>query len=195
MAASPTSARWEDLVIANGHAARVPPGGASFKQRPVLMRNIELGGDHPFKDVTATAGDFFKTSMLGRGLVVGDLDNDGFPNLVITRISEGVAILRNEAAGKDKSNGWLGVKLVGRRNCDIVGSTVTLEGGPQALTRFAKGGGSYLSASDSRMLFGLGRATQAWRVTVKWSWGETQSWDNLKPGRYWELREGDPVER
>jgi hypothetical protein len=74
----------------------------------------------------------------------------------------------------------------------VVGSTVTLElAGGRKLTRFAKGGGSYLSSSDPRILFSLGDGGKAGRLTVRWSWGETQTWDGLEANAYWELREGE----
>ena len=73
-----------------------------------------------------------------------------------------------------------------------MGSIVTLESTSRTLTRFAKGGGSYLSSGDRRQLFGLGEAELVRKVTVKWSWGESQSWENLEPGAYWDLREGEP---
>jgi hypothetical protein len=92
-------------------------------------------------------------------------------------------------------NRWLGIKLVGRGNRDLVGSTVVLEGSTRKLTRFAKGGGSYLSANDSRLLFGLGASEQVRRVTVRWSWGGTQTWEGLEPGHYYELREGEAAAR
>ena len=75
----------------------------------------------------------------------------------------------------------------------MVGSTVILEGTTRRLTRFAKGGGSYLSASDPRILFGLGASEGVRRVTVKWSWGETQTWEwgDGDLNGYWELHEGE----
>lgn len=72
----------------------------------------------------------------------------------------------------------------------VVGSTVVLEVSTRRLTRFAKGGGSYLSSGDPRLLFGLGADARIRRVTVKWSWGRTQTWDGLEAGTYWELHEG-----
>ena len=80
---------------------------------------------------------------------------------------------------------------MGKGNRDVVGTTVVLEGDTRRLTRFAKGGGSYLSASDQRILFGLGTSEKFGRLTVKWSWGAEQHFDNLAPGSYWELREGE----
>ena len=77
----------------------------------------------------------------------------------------------------------------------VVGSTAIVECNGRKLTRFAKGGGSYLSARDRRILFGLGAATAVQRVTVHWSWGQTQVWEGLQPGRYYELREGETAGR
>src|SRR5206468_91875 len=118
----------------------------------------------------------------------------GWPDLVVSNTNSGVMLLRNEAAADNPAN-WLGVKLVGRGHRDVVGSTIILEGEGRRLTRFAKGGGSYLSAGDPRLLFGLGPAGQVGRVTVKWSWGESQSWEGLAPNQYWELHEGEAAPR
>src|SRR5262249_49506020 len=101
-------------------------------------------------------------------------------------------LLRNEAF-KDSKARWLGVTLVGKGNRDVAGSTVTLQTDGRTLTRFAKGGGSYLSANDRRILFGLGAAGAPKRFTAKWAWGQEQHFDGLEPGSYWKLREG--VER
>jgi hypothetical protein len=181
---------WEDLVIANGHVFR-HPGTGDRKQRPILLHNVDHKGQRFFKDMSIQAGDFFQAPLLGRGLAIGDLDNDGWPDIVVSHTNSPIALLRNEAAAARKpSNRWLGVKLVGAKNRDVVGSTVILENGSQKLTRFAKGGGSYLSSSDRRILFGLGDSNPARRVTVRWSWGKEQQWD-LAPNAYWILREGE----
>ena len=182
---------WEDLVIANGHVWRYP-ASANPKQRPVLMLNTKKDKQRFFKDISPQGGDFFQTPTIGRGLAIGDLDNDGWPDLVFSHTNSPVALLRNEAAaGMKQAHRWLGVKLVGRDHRDVVGSTVILDGSTQKLTRFAKGGGSYLSASDPRILLGLGASNQVRRVSVKWSWGKEQHWDNLEPNGYWILREGE----
>jgi len=185
---------WEDLVIANGHVMRQPAWGLPMKQRPVLLHNGEQKGRRFFKDVSPQGGAFFQTPAVGRGLAVGDLDNDGWPDLVVSNTNGGVVLLRNEAAA-DNPASWMGVKLVGRGHRDVVGATVILEAEGRQLTRFARGGGSYLSAGDPRLLFGLGPSGKAGRVTVKWSWGESQSWDGLAPNQYWELREGEAEPR
>lgn len=181
---------WEDLVLVNGHVYYQPKTG-SVKQVPVLLLNVDRSGTRAFQIISQRGGAFFATPTIGRGLAVGDLDNDGWPDLVVNSLSDPVSILRNQAVtGLDKPNRWLGIKLAGKDNRCVVGSTVILEGNSRQLTRFAKGAGSYLSASDSRILFGLGPSEQVRQVTVKWSWGQTETFGDLEPNAYWELREG-----
>ncbi|MFO0968968.1 MAG: CRTAC1 family protein [Gemmataceae bacterium] len=184
---------WEDLVVATGHVIR-KPYGSTFKQKPLLLRNVASGERRVFRDWSKRGGPFFQTPALGRGLAVGDLDNDGWPDLVISNNNGPAVLLRNEAF-KDKPARWLGVQLVGKRNRDVSGTTVTLKSGERTLLRFSKGGGSYLSASDRRILFGLGEAGEVGRLTVRWVWGKEQHFDGLKAGGYWELREGETEAR
>jgi hypothetical protein len=186
---------WEDLVIVNGHVVYHPKLGSTVKQRPVLLRNIDYRGRRFFKDAGAQGGRFFQVPRVGRGLAVGDLDNDGWPDLVISHTNGPVVILRNEAGTQAGAAHWFGVSLAGKDHRDIVGSTVTVEAAGRRLTRFAKGGGSYLSSSDRRLLFGLGSTETVERVTVRWSWGATQSWQHLGADAYWELHEGEATAR
>jgi hypothetical protein len=180
---------WEDLFIVNGHVLRKPLG-STLKQKQLLLRNMESRGRRVFQDYSKRGGAYFATPAVARGIAVGDLDNDGWPDVVISNTNGPAVLLRNEASAGNPAR-WLGVKLVGRENRDVTGTTLVLEGNSRRLTRFVKGGGSYLSSSDRRILFGLGTTEQFKRLTVRWSWGKEQIWDNLEPGSYWELREGE----
>jgi hypothetical protein len=183
---------WEDLVIAHGHVRRYP-SRAQLRQRTLLLRNQGTGR---FANMTVQGGSYFQVPHRGRGLAIGDLDNDGRPDLVITHVNEPVVLLRNDPHGDDvPRHHWLGIDLVGRDHRDIVGAKVIVEVGQRSLTRFAKGGGSYLSASDRRLLFGLGDAEQVGRITVVWPWGDEQHWEGLAVDRYWQLLEGQPKAR
>jgi hypothetical protein len=185
---------WEDLVAVHGHVLRFPPYDAPLKQLPVLLRNESHEGRRYFRDISSLGGPYFRVPAVGRGLAIGDLDNDGWPDVVVSHTNTPVTILRNVVAGHAPAR-WVGVRLVGSGNRAVVGSTVILETTAGRRTRFTKGGGSYLSANDPRILFGLGADGVPGRLTVKWAWGATQTWDGLEAGAYWELTEGVPAAR
>src|SRR5262249_29417394 len=179
---------WEDLVISNGHLFRHAVAGMA--QKPVLLANQShprREGERWFTNITARGGSYFQGVHRGRGLVIGDLDNDGYPDLVVSHVNEPVALLRNEV---DRSHHWLGVELIGRGRRDIVGAKATLQIDSRRLTRFAKGGGSYLSSSDRRLLFGLGASEKVGRLTVIWPFGQAERWDGLATDRYHRIEEG-----
>jgi hypothetical protein len=175
----------EDLVICNGHVIR-HPYRCGVKQAPVLFRNQGRG---TFADVTRRGGAYFRTEHCGRGLAVGDLDNDGRRDLVISHLNEPVAVLRNQAG---QGQHWLGLELAGQDRADVVGARVILEAGDRRWTRFAKGGGSYLSSGDRRQLIGLGDTAAVGRLTVEWPAGQprVQHWDGLRVDAYYRLVQG-----
>jgi hypothetical protein len=177
---------WEDLVIVNGHAIHKPKGqGVTLRQRPVLFRNK---GEGKFVQWTQQGGPFFKEEHRARGLALGDLDNDGRQDLVISLVNEPVTVLRNEAV--TNGNHWLGVQLRGKDNADIVGARVVLEADGRKQTRFAKGGASYASASDPRHVFGLAKADRIDKLTVVWADGTEQRWEKLAVDSYYRLTQG-----
>jgi hypothetical protein len=174
----------EHLFITNGHPNFYPQAGARREQRPVLLRNV---GGGQFKAVTAQGGPYFRQEHNGRGVAFGDLDNDGKIDLVVSHLNGPVTVLRNEAPPQGH---WLGVALAGRDNRDVVGAKLTLEVGGRRLTRFAQGGGSYLSSGDRRHVFGLGAADKVGRLTVAWPGGKEEHWDGLAVDKYCRLAEG-----
>jgi enediyne biosynthesis protein E4 len=174
----------EHLFFTNGHPNFYPRASAGRPQRPVLLRNL---GEGRFRAITPQGGPYFQQDHNGRGVAFGDLDNDGRTDLVISHVNEPVVVLRNEIQTR---NHWLGIALAGKKNRDVVGAKLTLEVGGRRLTRFAQGGGSYLSSSDRRHVFGLGEADRVGRLTVVWPWGKEEHWDGLAIDRYWRLEEG-----
>jgi enediyne biosynthesis protein E4 len=180
---------WEDIFIADGHVIRHPTR-SGVRQRPVLLHNEGQSSTAGvrFSDITARGGPYFQTDHQGRGVAIGDLDNDGLPDLVISHVNDPVVLLRN--AGAVPQHHWLGIQLARPGHTDVTGARVTLETNGRTLTRFAKGGGSYLSSSDRRLLFGLGDSGQVGRLVVSWPWGDQQSWNPPAIDRYWRVTAG-----
>jgi hypothetical protein len=174
----------EHLFITNGHPNYYPAAGARRAQLPALLRNV---GDGRFEIITTQGGSYFQEEHNGRGVAFGDLANDGRTSIVISHLNSSVVLLRNEAPTRGH---WLGISLVGRKHRDIAGARLTLDVAGRHLTRYAQGGGSYLSSSDKRVIFGLGPAEQVGRLRVAWPWGKEESWDGLAIDRYWRLEEG-----
>jgi hypothetical protein len=175
---------WEDLFFVTGHPNHYPRATTSRDQRPVLLRNDGRGR---FVDISTQGGTYFQGVHGGRGAALGDLDNDGRTDLVISHLNQPVVVLRNEA---DRGHHWLGLELVGRGHRDVTGARLMLEADGRLQTRFAVAGGSYASCSDRRHVFGLGSTRGVGRLTVTWPGGRTQHWDGLTVDRYWRLTEG-----
>lgn len=182
----------EDLVFVHGHVIRYPSPPQTLAQRPVLLENVQSpddsGQDASFQDASLAAGKYFQHPHRGRGLAIGDLDNDGKTDLVISHINAPVTLLRN--ISQDRHH-WLGIELVGATTRDPIGAKLILETGGRKFGRVVKGGGSYLSSNDRRIVFGLRNATAVERLTVRWPSGESQSWagNELGTDRYLLLRE------
>lgn len=178
---------WEDLFIANGHAIRQPTGkNSSRKQQPAFLLNRS---GKLFVEANSRIGEYFKTPRLARGIAVGDLDNDGRPDVVISHLNEPVTVLRGIGS---PGRHWIGVRLEGRDRACTVGATVKWESAGVRQTRFAKAGCSYASSGDRRHLFGLGSET-AGRLIVVWPDGTEQTFENLSVDRYYHITHGAAV--
>ncbi len=178
---------WLDLVQANGHVADYRPS------IPYEMRSQLFLGDGAgrFVDVSDRAGLPWQVRRLGRGLAVGDLDNDGRTDVLIVCQNAPLALLRNQSSSQ---NHFLTLALEGtvsNRDAVAARAAVTVSGRTMVATRF--GGGSYLSASDPRLHFGTGRARIVDRVEVSWPSGRRDRYQNLAADTGYRLREGDPT--
>ncbi len=168
----------KDLLVAQGHdldTVELNYPQLHYKEPMLLARNMGKG---EFVDVSKESGAVFSEPWVGRGMAVGDLDNDGRLDAVVSTNGGAAHILHNEtpAAG----NHWLTLSLVGHTsNRDAIGASIklTTSHGPQYVTVSTTG--SYLSSNDKRAHFGLGPDTQAKAIDIRWPSGITQHLDNI----------------
>jgi hypothetical protein len=127
-----------------------------------------------------------------RGLAVGDYDNDGDVDALLGNIGEAPDLLRNDT----NAAAWVGIILLGvKSNRDGIGARVSVTAGGHTQTREVRSGGSYLSGSDTRALFGLGLADVVDEARVRWPSGVVDTFDTLPTGAYVELMEGNAKPR
>jgi hypothetical protein len=165
-----------DLFIANGAVTMMETlRGAPypFNQRNLLLHNE--GAE--FRETSAAAGPPFQLSEVGRGAAFGDIDNDGSIDIVVSNNNGPARLLLNQTAPRGH---WLEVRLQGVKcNRDGIGARVAvLVKGQKPVWRRAHTDGSYLSASDVRVHFGLGQNTQA-QVLVEWPDGVKEAWSGI----------------
>ncbi|HLZ10988.1 MAG TPA: CRTAC1 family protein [Candidatus Acidoferrum sp.] len=180
---------WKDLLVAQGHdldTIELTSPNLHYREPMSLIRNTGTR----FVDVTAESGPAFQQPWVARGLAIGDIDNDGRVDAVVTTNDGGLHILRNETA---TTNHWLTLKLVGHKsNRDAIGAEVKIKsaaGGLQLAT--VTPGGSYLSSSDKRVHFGLGAEARVATIEIKWPSGIVQTLRDVAADQF--LQVDEPV--
>ncbi|HEX5109049.1 MAG TPA: CRTAC1 family protein, partial [Vicinamibacterales bacterium] len=162
--------------------------GSTHPQRKLLFRNT---GTRRFGEVGKSSGPGFAADKVGRGLAVGDIDNDGDQDLLVTNNGGPVELLRND--GGNARNALL-VHLIGRMsNRDGIGARLRVTSGGQTQVREVKAGSSYLTQSDVRAHFGLGRAERAEQLEVRWPNGRRETLPNVAANQIVTVREGEGI--
>lgn len=172
----------KDLYVANGH---IQPdvhrysAGATYAQRPLLFRNT---GDGRFTEVGRAMGGPMAREAVRRGLAVGDFDNDGDLDLLVTQNGGPAELLRNDGGARRY---WLQLRLLsgGSIPTEGVGARVTLRAGSLVQRRLVRTGSSYLSQSDTRLHFGLGRHARVDSVEIRWPDGRVSRLTDLPADR------------
>ena len=156
-------------------------------QEPLLLFH---GTGKSFENISAQSGPVFRRSFSARGLAVGDFDNDGAVDVLVSMNGGAPLLLRNKAG---KLNHWLGLTLVGSKsNRDAVGARVTYQAGDLRRNRMKTGGGSFLSSHDPRLVLGVGAHTKVDLLEVKWPGPSnvTERFTDLPIDRYITIVEG-----
>ena len=181
---------WKDLLVAQGHdldTIELTNPNLHYREPPLLARNTGKG----FVDVSADSGSVFHQTWAARGLAIGDINNDGRLDAVVSTNDGPAYILRNDTA---TTNHWLLLKLVGHKsNRDAIGAEVKVvtASGPQWAT--VTTAGSYLSSSDKRLHFGLGKDEIAQKVEIFWPSGAVQTLKNVKANQILQVDEVVPA--
>jgi hypothetical protein len=180
-----------DIAIANGHILDNAPqfrAGSTYAQRKLLFRNT---GSRRFVEVGRTAGAAFAAEAVGRGLAVADIDNDGDLDLLVTNNGQDASLLRNDGGNRGHA---LVLRLRGAAgNTQAIGARLQVTSGARTQRRDVKTGSSYLSQSDLRAHFGLGTATRADRIDVRWPSGTTETVSNVAADQILTIEEGKGI--
>jgi len=177
---------WKDLLVAQGHdldTIQLTFPNLHYREPMLLARNTGKG----FIDVSADAGSVFAQAWVGRGMAIGDIDNDGRLDAVVTTNDGPAYVLRNETP---THNHWLMLHLVGHKsNRDAIGAVVkavTSQGSQFATVTTA---GSYLSSGDKRVHFGLGPEMAAKTIEIRWPSGIRQTLQNVRGDQILQVEE------
>jgi len=181
-----------DLFLANGHVLddiSYYRHGMSYPQPKLLFRN-EGGRFLLLPDAPASG---ISKPEVSRGLAIGDLDNDGNIDVVVSNNNGRPDVLRNQAGYRQNS---ILLKLVGRAsNRDGLGTLIEAHCGNQAISLEARCGGSYLSSHDPRIHIGMGDAHQIDELKLKWPAGTSQRITNLPAGYLYVISEEKGIDR
>jgi len=185
---------WKDLLMSNGHVypeADRYAWGTSWRQRPMLFRNVD---GKRFAPIPAVEGTGLADVIAGRGMVVGDLFNDGKIDAVINVMDGHPVLLKNVS---DDKNHWLELRLVGGAKSprDAVGTTVYVPANGMRQREDVLSGGSYLSTNDPRPHFGLGQATKVEDIEIHWPSGRVEHFTAPGVDRIVTIREGAGKDR
>jgi len=155
-------------------------------QKQRFFRNI---GDGTFKEIAAAAG--VDNDLDGRGIGVGDFDNDGRLDIYQTNANQPALLYRG--VGADAGN-WVQLKLHGTTsNRDAIGARVLLSAGGETYLREVNGGNGYSSQSTTRLHFGLGGATKVEKIEIHWPGGQTEALEAVPVNAVTHIREGKGI--
>jgi hypothetical protein len=177
-----------DLLLVNGHPddlIEMRLARVKYREPMLLFENTGRG----FSNVSAQSGAVFARDFSGRGMAVGDYDNDGDLDVLVSNNGEAPVLLKNEGGNR---NNWLGLQLVAlKSNPSSVGAIITWQANGVKRSRLKTGGGSYLASNDPRELLGLGDASKVDWVEIRWPSGKVDRLTNVSANTYIKVVEGE----
>ena len=182
---------WNDILQLNGAMldnVSLYHGEVSYREPLLMFRNLGKG---QFEKVSESLGPDFMRPIVGRGIATADYDNDGDIDIVTNNRGDYPSLLRNDGGN---ANHWLTVQLVGTKsNRDGVGASLKLTAEGFSEVEQAKGGMSYMSASDQRIHFGLGKRTKIASLEITWPSGQVDRLTNVTPDQIITVKEGTGI--
>ena len=180
-----------DLLLANGNPddliEELSHHQVGYREPLLLFHN----SGNAWTNVSAQSGPIFSKPFSARGLAIGDFNNDGAVDVLISVNDDAPLLLRNNIGAQ---NHWLGITLVGKKaNADAIGARVTYQAGDLKRSRMKVGGGSYLSYHDPRIVLGIGKRSKLDWLEVKWPQpsGRVERFADLPIDRYITIIEGE----
>jgi hypothetical protein len=156
----------------------------SYKEPLLMFRNL---GHGKFEKISDSLGPDFNRPMAGRGLATADFFNDGQVGIAVNCRGEAPLILRNAGT----PNHWIEVLLIGTKsNRDGIGSLLKLSSGGVVQVDQSKGGTSYMSASDPRIHFGLGKRNKVDSLQITWPSGQVDKLSSVPVDTIIAVKEG-----
>ncbi len=169
---------YGDIYLSNGHAQRL------IGQEDLLLIN-DIG--ERLINVSDRLGSDFQEKFVGRGSAVGDYDNDGDMDILVSNLNARPRLLRND--GGNRQN-WLMINLIGSQsNRDAIGSRIRLTTGKQTQTRWRMSSSGYLSQSDYRVHFGLGEQSRIDEIEIAWPNGKIQKLKDVEGNQVLTVKE------
>jgi hypothetical protein len=182
---------WSDILQLNGSMldnVQLYHGEVSYKEPLLMYRNLGKG---QFEKVSDSLGPDFMRPIVGRGLATADFDNDGDIDIATNNRGDYPDLLRNDGGN---ANHWLTVQLIGTKsNRDGTGASLKLTSEGFVIVDQAKGGMGYMSASDPRIHFGLGKGTSIESLEITWPSGRVDRLTNVPADQIIAVKEGTGI--